>query len=870
MWCGSDDIPVPSELHAHSHLCVSDLSCDRKSARPDVRPHVKRPVADEGFVLAGANAPPRDRSPRRGKVVLRRLNSFLPEWRLQGFILALVVAYGVSTFVVHRPPSGYNTIWDGWIYTIAETLPVIPVLLRVRRSSEFRSAWLAMAAMIVLNTLGDLVYTYHDQNLNPIPDPAPSDVLYLLSYAAFIAAVAVLTQSSFGRVHASVRLDGAIAGLAMGALAGVLWFEPLLHASGRLLQVVVTVAYPLVDLVLIVLLVAGLAPQRYRPNWPTVLLMVGVLWWVAGDVIYLNRSLYGTYVGGTPLDETWLVGLFFVGLAASVRDRRRSGGARASVSSPAGITVVPVLFGLVSLAVLATSVVRHDSSVVLSMAIDANVLVIARMWMTLREVRLVTLREERQSEANYQDARTDCLTGLPNRRAFLEHLRSTFFGEQHPDVNAGVLLVDLDGFKEVNDALGHAAGDELLCVVAKRFEHKLGNRGTLARLGGDEYAFACPVDSEDDLVVIAHEVSQTLSDPCVIDGTTVRVGASIGLVVAQSDGSSAGELLRCADVAMYEAKRLQSGLSAYRAEEDPNSRDRLVLLDELREAIDSRSLILHYQPTLDMRTGTVHGVEALVRWQHPTLGVLYPDRFIPLVERHGLMPQLTRAVLDMAVAEAVRLDQAGHHLEMSVNISRYDLVDEDLADYVDEVLARYGFPHDRLTLEVTESALGGDPERAKRCALELRRRGLRIAIDDYGVGYSSMSQLLGLAIDELKIDKSFILELNSDRRARAIVRSAIEVARALDLTVVAEGIECTEILRSLQGMGTDVGQGYAISYPLTSRQLDEYLADSECVRRLLPNLPQFPPIPVRESTPAAPPRALVGTGRHSQLTLEGA
>jgi hypothetical protein len=170
---------------------------------------------------------------------------------LQGFILAFVVAYGVSTFVVHRTPSGYNTVWDGWIYTIAETLPLIPVLLRVRRTSEFQSAWLAMAAMIALNTIGDLVYTFHDQNLNPIPDPAPSDVLYLLSYAAFIAAVVVLTQSSFGRVHASVRLDGAIAGMAMGALAGVLWFEPLLHASGRLSQVAVTVAYPLCDLVLI-------------------------------------------------------------------------------------------------------------------------------------------------------------------------------------------------------------------------------------------------------------------------------------------------------------------------------------------------------------------------------------------------------------------------------------------------------------------------------------------------------------------------------------------------------------------------------------------------------------------------------------------
>jgi diguanylate cyclase (GGDEF)-like protein len=745
---------------------------------------------------------------------------------LQLFILALVIAYGMSTIVVHRPPSGYNTIWDGWVYNIAQTLPVIPVLLHVRRSREQRSAWLAIAVGITLITVGNLVYTYHDQNLNPIPDPAPSDAVYLVAYAALIVGVAILTQTAFGRVHASVRLDGAITGLAVGALAGMVWFEPLLHSSGRPLEIAVNMAYPLCDLVLIVLLVAGLAPHRYRPNWPTVLLMTGVAWFVVGDVVTLNQVAANTYVSGTPLDATWPIGLFFLGLAASLRERRRSGGPRGSVSSPAGLTAVPVVFGVVSLGVLAASLVRHDSPTVLSLAIIALGLVIARMWMTLREVR--------QSVANYQDARTDYLTGLANRRAFLERVQSTFFSEKSDGMNAGVLLVDLDGFKEVNDALGHAAGDDLLCIVAKRFDHRLGNRGILARLGGDEYAFARQVDSEDDLVSIAREFSQALSDPCVIDGTSVRVGASIGVVVSGPDASSPGELLRRADVAMYEAKRMQSGVAVYRAEIDPNSRDRLVLLDELRDAIDARALVVHYQPTLNLRDATIRGVEALVRWEHPTLGLLYPDSFIPLAERYGLMPQLTRAVLDQAVAEAARLDRAGHRLEMSVNISRHDLVDEDLADYVDQVLVLHGFPPDRLTLEVTESALGGDPERAERCVRLLRARGLRISIDDFGVGYSSMSQLLGLAIDELKIDKSFVLGLSSDPRAQAIVRSAIEVARALDLTVVAEGIEGEEVLHSLLGIGADVGQGYVIAYPLTPEQLDEYLAEPDRVSRLFP------------------------------------
>jgi diguanylate cyclase (GGDEF)-like protein len=743
---------------------------------------------------------------------------------LQGFIAVLVVAYGVSTLVVHRPPSGYNTFWDGWVENIASVLPAVPVLLRARRSPELRWAWLAMAAGIVLYTMADLVYLFHDENLKPIPSPAPSDAFFLSCNAVFIVGFAILTQSAFGRVHASVRLDGAIAGFTIAAVAGVIWLEPMLYLSGRPFQAAVDLAYPVCALVLLVLLVAGLAPQRYRPNWTTIVLMTGVAWSVVGSVIFLNQSVAGTYVAGTLLGETWLLSFFFIGLAASVRDRRHSAKLRAPVALPAGIAVVPVVFGLLSLAVLATSLYRHDSSVVVTLAVAALGLVICRMAMTLREVR--------HSSANHQEARTDYLTGLPNRRAFLERLESTLLSEKGAAGRAGVLLVDLDGFKEVNDALGHTAGDELLCVVARRFEHRLGARGVLARIGGDEYACACPVADEDALVAIARDLAQSLSDPCVLDGMSVRVGASIGVAVSLP-GKPSGELLRCADVAMYEAKRSQSGVATYNAEADPHSRERLALIDALRDALTTGALVLHYQPTLEMHTATIGGVEALVRWQHPTLGLLYPDSFIPLAEQNGLMPELTRSVLEMAVIEAARLDRAGFRLRMSVNISRYDLVDEDLADYVDGVLALHGFPAERLTLEVTESALGGDPERARRCVLRLRARGVRVSIDDFGVGYSSMSQLLGLTIDELKIDKSFILGLTSDPRAQAIVRSTIELARALSLTLVAEGIETEEVLRSLQSLGAEIGQGYLISRPLTSQKLDEYLAHPDPLLRLL-------------------------------------
>jgi EAL domain-containing protein (putative c-di-GMP-specific phosphodiesterase class I) len=259
------------------------------------------------------------------------------------------------------------------------------------------------------------------------------------------------------------------------------------------------------------------------------------------------------------------------------------------------------------------------------------------------------------------------------------------------------------------------------------------------------------------------------------------------------------------------------------------------MIDELRAAIETRQLTLHFQPQLDLRTSAVHGVEALVRWKHPSRGLLYPDEIVSLAERVGLILPLTRAVLEQAIGEASRLDRAGHQLQMSVNITRYDLLDDQLPSFIYQLLAKHQFPPSRLTLEITESSIGEDPENAKRCIEKLRERGIGISIDDFGVGYSSMSQLLNLPIDELKIDRSFIQALGSDRRARAIVRSAIELARALDLTLVVEGIETCENLTVVREIGADIGQGYVIAQPLSSSQLDKFLSNS-CVDGIVTSL----------------------------------
>ena len=502
-------------------------------------------------------------------------------------------------------------------------------------------------------------------------------------------------------------------------------------------------------------------------------------------------------------------------LAAWPREDRRAAPRVTQGTVPDGITHVPIVFGTLSVLVLCLSLVMHTPRVASLMALGALGLVIVRMAMTLRAVRSA-------EQVNFAVARVDELTGLRNRRAFFEEGEVRFV-DRGEDQRIGVIVIDLDGFKEINDTLGHGAGDELLRVVSRRFASKADGRGQIARIGGDEFAGTFEIDSVAEIVAIAQETAAMFSDPIAIDGLTVRVGGSIGIALCPEHGVTQADLLRCADVAMYEAKGEQMPIRLYRPEDDLHTRDRLALVDDLRTTPWERDLVMHYQPTLDLHSGEILGVEALVRWRHPEFGLLYPDDFVPLCERIGMIRTLTRTVIELAVDELARLEQRGCTLQMSVNISRLDLLDEELPGYVDVVLARHRVAPERLTLEVTETSISQDPARASLSIVRLRERGVRISIDDFGVGYSSLSQLLELPVDELKIDKSFVLALGVDARARAVVTATIELARALGLTVVAEGIESERSLRTVEELGVDIAQGYFVACPYTSSQLDLHL-----------------------------------------------
>ena len=760
--------------------------------------------------------PPTVAASARVRRNLRRASPNLMQFTLESTAIVAVIAYVTMLLTVRFPYSIDSVSLYGWLECLVLLAPVIPILPRLKNRSALGGAWLLMGLGIVLFDLADVLRLLSLAGVTPFSTSTLRDAVLVLSYFAVAGAVAVIVQQSFGSLTISVRLDGLIAGLALAALASSYWFRQYIEISGRSLVSEMNIFNPILVIVLLVLLIAGLLPRHFRPNRSTVWLIIGLVSIGLGDFVELNRVAATSHLVDSLVTSSRPVGMCCLALAAWPRADRR-GEPRERLVSPWALNLIPVIFGALSVAILAHAVDRTTSAATTLMALGSLLLVILRLVMTQSE-------ERQLGRLDFVDARTDHVTGLSNRRDFLEDGQSKL-ASLRPDEQLAIVLVDLDGFKEVNDSLGHAHGDELLKTIGQRFAKRIGNRGSIARIGGDEFACTLVIGAESDPIASANELAKALADPVSVDGTKVRVSASIGVAIWPQHGTTHVELLRSADVAMYEAKRGRGAVRVYSAGIDDNTRERLTVINDLRTAIDRRSLTLQFQPTRHALTGSVYGVEALVRWQHPTLGLLQPDEFIPLAERAGLISPLTRTVLDLAIHELARLNRNGHSLQMSVNISHWDLMDQQLPDSISRMLKWFHLPADRLVLEVTESSLSQDPVLTKISLERLRSLGIKISIDDFGVGYSSMSQLLELPVDELKIDKSFILALDTDSRAISLVRSMIEMARALGLTIVAEGIESSRSFDLLSIVGADVLQGNFIAYPLSSAELDIFLLD---------------------------------------------
>jgi diguanylate cyclase (GGDEF)-like protein len=474
--------------------------------------------------------------------------------------------------------------------------------------------------------------------------------------------------------------------------------------------------------------------------------------------------------------------------------------------------------------------------------------VVVAMHFSLGTLPLLTLPfaavyySAKQADRREHESTHDALTVLANRTLFLARASQELERARHTGEGVGVLVLDLDNFRDFNDTLGHAEADVLLRSVAERLRAVAGPEDLVARLGSDDFGvLVVGAPGAAEMRGLARCIRAALDEPFVIAGLRLGVSASVGIACSRDQTGDAESLVRRAAVAMQRAKVRRTGVELYDAASDPYSPERLVLAAELREGIPRDELVLHYQPKLAVESGELVGVEALVRWRHPQRGLVPPNEFIELAERTDVIGALTMNVLRMALSQIASWRRVGICLPVAVNLPAQMLLDRDLPGDIASLLARFGLGADSLELEITEGSLIHDPYRSAQILDELSGMGVRIAIDDFGTGYSSLAWLKRFPVNEIKVDRSFVTDLVADESDAAIVRSTIELGRSLGVIVVAEGVETTEVLERLAHYGCDVVQGYLISRPVPAAQLVTWLRGREQLptsNSLLPTLPQ--------------------------------
>jgi len=437
-------------------------------------------------------------------------------------------------------------------------------------------------------------------------------------------------------------------------------------------------------------------------------------------------------------------------------------------------------------------------------------------------IRDITRRKQAEEALQHQ-ALHDPLTDLPNRPLLLKRIAEALLEDEQVRGGMALLMLDLDRFKEVNDTFGHQCGDQLLQQVGCRLSRAVSTAATVARLGGDEFAVFLPSADEASVQLVASALSTALEEPFLVEAYPLQVEVSIGAALYPAHGIDPLTLLRRADVAMYTAKRAHRGYALYDARQDQFSPYRLALLGDLRKAIATHELRLYYQPKADLKTGLVYSVEALLRWQHPTHGFIPPDQFIPLAEQTGLIGPLTHWVVETAVQQCRRWLDGGLDLSVAVNLSMWNLRDASLPDTIAGLLTKYRVPPRFLCIEITESAVMGDAEHTLQVLNRLFALGVRIAIDDYGTGYASLSYLKHLPADELKIDRSFVQHMAENRADQAIVQSTVNMAHSLGQRVVAEGVEDQATWNMLVAFRCDIAQGFYLSRPVPAQDLEYWL-----------------------------------------------
>ncbi len=751
-----------------------------------------------------------------GPSLLGRLST--PRRAVVRALLALVLGGFVGFCAFVGPGWGrgrLDTLFNDFIYNALLLLPALACLLRAAWVPAERRAWGVVGLAMLFWSAGEIYWTAYLADLgDEAPYPSLADGLFLLFYPLVYVGLVLLLRLHAHRFPPSVWLDGAVGALAVAALGAALVFPPIFAASeGEPLAVATNLVYPLADLVLLMLVVGTFALTGWRPGRAWTLIGGAFALSAVGDSLFLVQVATETYAEGTLLDALWPAGATLLALAAWQRPRD------STAVRLEGLTVLlaPLLFALCALGLLVANDRVSIGPVALVLAAATIVAAGARTALTFRDVR--ALADSRRL------ALTDELTGLANRRQFFVHLGEAVADSHRTGASMGVVIVDLDGFKEINDSLGHHAGDRVLAQVGPRLRAGLPVRTRVARLGGDEFAALLPPGTEGDAAVaMAEELRAGFERPFDLGSVNVSVGASVGVALCPEHALEAEGLLRRADIAMYEAKSEHVGLKVYVQGHDPGRRDRLVLAQGLREAIGRDELILHYQPKAALVTGEVCSVEALVRWRHPERGLLPPAEFVPLAEQTDLIGPLTSAVIDGALRQSAAWRREGVELAVAVNVSIANLLDVGFPDEVASAIERWSVPPDTVRLEFTESLVLADPVGAIDVLARLGELGVGLSLDHFGTGQASLAHLKRLPVDELKIDREFVGNMAGDAGDAAIVRASLDLARTFGLRTVAEGVETSETWQALRDLGCDLAQGFFLSRPVPAAELVDWLA----------------------------------------------
>ncbi|HEU4657197.1 MAG TPA: EAL domain-containing protein [Capillimicrobium sp.] len=698
-------------------------------------------------------------------------------------------------------PIGGDAWWEDWVSVVVPLLATISVCTRAALVAPQRLAW----ALLGVGTgcwgagMGLWIAVFdRGRDLGDL-------VVFLGLYPCALAFLLLELRARSPRVALGVWLDAAAGMLSVAALGLALVLSVLLPGGADAIQL----AFPVGDLAIAGVVVVLFTIARWQPGLDWTASGVAMLALAAGDLLWLVEDASWAMAISTPL---WTGGLAVLACAPWVHAR---------ALPPPSVAVsgrLPWPFGLF----LAS----------FALVVAGNFVEVPRpaLWVAVAAILVTTYRSAltyvvmRSLPETRRQARTDELTGLTNRRGFFDALQEQL--ERHPGRPAAVLMLDLDRFKELNDTMGHQTGDRLLSQLGPRLTAALRPADMLARLGGDEFAVLCPGAGVAGAHRVAERLQAALDKPFELGDLRVHVDASVGIATYPSDGGTPEELLQRADVAMYQAKGDGTEVEHYDASRDDHSRDKLQLVGELRRALDDGGqLELHYQPQVDLRSERVLGAEALVRWRHPERGLLPPGAFLAAAEGAGLMRRLGRALLAQAVAQVAAWQRAGIDLPVAVNLSSAELVDPTFADEVAELLERHVVHGSWLKLEITENSVMAHPERVLETLHRLRELGCAVSLDDFGTGHASLAHLAQLPVDELKIDRSFVLGLDADDTgSAAIVRSVTLLGRDLGLSVVAEGVESRRAWRQLMAAGCSSAQGYLLTPPLPPAELAAWLA----------------------------------------------